>query len=575
MLNPSTLNFVRHFVRRYPARTLLLVFLLVLSGLSEGVGVVALLPLLELSGISGASQPSEVSIFLQGLLATLGVPPRLEILLGVIVLAMALKGGFRLLAMKQVGYTVAHVATDLRLTLIRALLRTRWSHYKNQPTGQFANALAAEANRASGGYQAAVNMFAAAIQALIYAAIAFWVSWSIALVAVVGGGVAVLALSRLVELSRSAAKTQAVLMRSLVGRFTDALQGIKPIKAMGREEHLQPLLETETHAINRAQEKQVIASEAVTASQEPILVLMMALVLYVALTYGDQSFGAVLVMGFLFYRLAGRIGVVQLSYQNITGGEGFFWSIQESITAAEAEEEPRTGDLEPRLEKGIVLDSVDFDYAGEPVLRKGSMEIPVRTFVALVGPSGAGKTTVADLIVRLYEPKGGEIRVDGVPLNEINLVAWRRAIGYVPQEMFLFHDTVFNNVSLGDPSITRDDVRAALRAAGAWDFIEALPEVMDTVLGERGSRISGGQRQRVAIARALASRPALLVLDEVTTALDPKTEASICETLAELAKSVTILSISHQPAMMAAAEIVYRLEDGRLKRREVPTGVGI
>ena len=152
--------------------------------------------------------------------------------------------------------------------------------------------------------------------------------------------------------------------------------------------------------------------------------------------------------------------------------------------------------------------------------------------------------------------------LDEVPLRDIDIRAWRGMIGYVPQETFLFHDTIMANVTLGDPAISHARVESALRRAEAWDFVAALPDGMDSEAGERGARLSGGQRQRIAIARALIRDPALLILDEATTALDPETEAGIAATLQRLAGKVTVLSISHQPAMKDAADIVYRIEGG-------------
>jgi ATP-binding cassette subfamily C protein len=216
------------------------------------------------------------------------------------------------------------------------------------------------------------------------------------------------------------------------------------------------------------------------------------------------------------------------------------------------------------LESGIELDAIQFSYGEHLVLDHASMTVPVGQFVAITGPSGAGKTTIADLIVGLNQPQKGDVLIDGVPLAEIDLAAWRGTIGYVPQEMFLFHDSVYSNVALSDPKISREDVRRALVAAGAWGFIDQLPGGLDHVLGERGSKLSGGQRQRIAIARALVHEPRLLVLDEITTALDPRTEAAICKTLGALRGQVTILSISHQPAMTEMADRVYRLDGGRL-----------
>jgi len=162
----------------------------------------------------------------------------------------------------------------------------------------------------------------------------------------------------------------------------------------------------------------------------------------------------------------------------------------------------------------------------------------------------------------LLHADSGTLLVDGIPLMELNMRSWRESIGYVPQETFLLHDSVFNNVALGDLEVSEADVVAALREAGAWTFVEELDEGVHTLVGERGGKLSGGQRQRIMIARALVHRPRLLIMDEATTALDPQSEAAICETLKNLRGAHTILAISHQPALLEAADRAYRLQDG-------------
>jgi ATP-binding cassette, subfamily C, bacterial len=345
---------------------------------------------------------------------------------------------------------------------------------------------------------------------------------------------------------------------------------------MGQETHVRPLLESETRELNLAQRRQVWASEAVTATQEPMLVILMSVVLYFALVASPHSLPTMLVMVFLFSRLAGRIGQAQVAYQGVTLGEAAFWSLRESIELAESQAEPHdAGQDPPPLESGIAVEDVSFGYGPEPVLSGATLQIPAGKLVALVGPSGAGKTTIADLIVGLYRPQRGRILIDGVPLERLDIARWRNRIGYVPQEMFLFHDTIFENLTLGDHSIDRAAVEEALIAAGAWDFISRLPQGLDTVMGERGARLSGGQRQRVAIARALVRKPSLLVLDEVTTALDPRTESEICATLRNLRGSVTILAISHQSALKESADLVYRLEGGKAYEERVAGVIAI
>jgi len=195
-------------------------------------------------------------------------------------------------------------------------------------------------------------------------------------------------------------------------------------------------------------------------------------------------------------------------------------------------------------------------------LRNVSLAIPAGGITAIVGASGAGKTTVIDLVTALLRPQEGEVFIDDLPLQRVDWRAWRRMMGYVPQDTVLLHDTIRNNVTLGDPELTETDAVAALRAAGIWDFVAAMPEGLETIVGERGGKLSGGQRQRVALARALAHRPRVLILDEATSALDPETEAAICRTLEELRGELTIVAISHQSPLVEVADRVYRMAAG-------------
>jgi ATP-binding cassette subfamily C protein len=153
-------------------------------------------------------------------------------------------------------------------------------------------------------------------------------------------------------------------------------------------------------------------------------------------------------------------------------------------------------------------------------------------------------------------------------LAEVNLKSWRRMIGYIPQETILLHDTVLNNVTLGDPDLSATDVQDALRAAGAWEFVNSMPQAMQSMVGERGGKLSGGQRQRIAIARALVHKPKLLILDEATSGLDPESEAAVCDTLQQLRGELTILAISHQSALVTIADKAYRIQDGKILQTE-------
>jgi ATP-binding cassette subfamily C protein len=281
-----------------------------------------------------------------------------------------------------------------------------------------------------------------------------------------------------------------------------------------------------------------------------------------------------LVLALMFYRILQRLNELQGQYQRMVVGEASFWSLMERIDEAESHREvAEAGQVAPRLRDEIRLEAVSFAYGEVPVLQELDLVIPAGTFMAILGESGSGKTTLADLVVGLLTPIGGRILVDGEDLAGLDMRSWRRQIGYVPQEMLLLNDSIRRNVTLGDGSFSDEDVEWALRHAGAWDFVSRLPEGPDAPVGEHGSMLSGGQRQRIAIARALVSRPTLLILDEVTTTLDPATEEEICETLAGLRGEATILSISHQPAVRRVADEAYVMSAGRLSPLDAAAAV--
>jgi subfamily B ATP-binding cassette protein MsbA len=225
----------------------------------------------------------------------------------------------------------------------------------------------------------------------------------------------------------------------------------------------------------------------------------------------------------------------------------------------------RPGEGEARFEREVVYDRVSFRYgAGDPVLSAVSFTLRKGQVVALVGPSGAGKTTLADLLPRFHDPTGGQILMDGVPLTRLTRRSIRSLLGVVSQDTVLLNDTVHANIVYGSPGATRTQVEAAAAAANAAGFIEQLPQGYDTLLGERGTRLSGGQRQRIAIARALLRDPPILILDEATSALDTESERLVQQAIDRLMRERTVLVIAHRLATVRDADEIVVLDAGRV-----------
>lgn len=573
------------FARAYPLRSAVALFALLVAGLAEGLGLTTLLPLFTTALDGGGSEAAGgLSIAGSGtdevvttVLGQVGLAPTLGVLVLIVVCGLLVKAGLMLWAHRQVGYTVAQVATDLRLALIRALLDSRWEFYLRQPVGTLANSVATEATRASQAYMFGAIMTAMLIQVLVYTTVALLVSWQATLIAIAAGSVCFMLLGRLVRSARKAGRRQTSLFRSLLAHLTDSLSSVKPLKAMGREGLADTLLQNETRQLNRALRREVFSKQALKSLQEPMIGALVAVGLYVALEFYGMSLSAVLVLTLLVARVLIQSTKLQQRYQEMMVCESAYWSLQASIDEARAHAEPEMGRRRMALRESIRLDNIRFAYRDDWILRGLSLTIPAGRLTTLTGASGGGKTTVVDLVIGLLRPQEGEVLIDGVPLVDLDIHEWRRGIGYVPQDTFLLHDTVLHNVTLGDPDLGEADAERALRHAGVWDSVAALPEGVHTIVGERGGRFSGGQRQRIAIARALAHRPQLLILDEATNALDRETEAAVCATLRSLRGTLTMIAISHQDAVIEAADCVYHLQDGvarllRDGRVDIPPG---
>ena len=557
------------FFRAYPWHAVIMLLALLFAGIAEGVGLSALLPLLSIAIKNSAGKsadsppPNEYEQRVIDVMHQLGIPPTIGVLLTIIVIVVTIKSVLLLIAKRQVGYTAAQVATDLRLEMLRVMMRSKWEYFIHQPIGRLTNRLATEAQRSSDSFVNGATVITFLVQAIIYGSVAVAVSWKATLVTLGVGGVIIGISHFLVRMTRRAGKKQTKLLISLLTQLTDTLQSVKPLKAMSKDHLADKVLATETSRLNNAFRKQVLSGALLQAAQEEMFTVVIAVSIFIALVKLGMPFPTVTVLVLVLGKMLSQLGKVQKQYQKMVVGESAFWSLKAAIAEARCVEEYLGEGATPTLTTGIRLDRVTFGYDPDrPVLSDLSLEIPHGKLTTLTGPSGSGKTTVVDLVIGLLKPQQGNVLIDNVALDKLDMRAWRRMIGYVPQETLLLHASIAHNVTLGDPALSEEDAIQALKNAGAWDFVTPLPEGIHSTVGERGTKFSGGQRQRIMIARALVHKPKLLILDEATSALDPENEAAIGKTMEDLRGTLTILAISHQTALVNAADCVYRLGNG-------------
>ncbi|HPF47556.1 MAG TPA: ABC transporter ATP-binding protein, partial [Emcibacteraceae bacterium] len=377
---------------------------------------------------------------------------------------------------------------------------------------------------------------------------------------IVVGSIAAFLFKSLIKTARKSGIEMAEFLQALVIRLHEALLGAKPLKAMGQESRFLSLLEKDIFAVNKSKKRQLVSNLLLQAFQEPLLIVLISSGLYWAYTYANYPIAELLLIAFLFYRLISQIGQVQAHYQKSTNVEGAVRSILKSLHSAEENNEVTTGEKQPSYKKGISFSDVSLSYDDNLILDRFKDKILPHKLSVIFGPSGVGKSTLLDSILGFIKPSSGQILIDDTPLEQLDIKKWRQMIGYVPQETFLFHDTILQNITLGDHDISKDDVIKALKTSNAWEFVEQIEDGLNHIVGERGGKLSGGQKQRLALARALVRKPDILILDEATTGLDKESENAILSSLKDMLKDTTIIAISHDPKILDIADHVIHLD---------------
>ena len=548
----------------------LVLLCLLIAGAFEAVSLSAMLPTATEFAGGPNDNSSGLNQFVTGTISALGLEPNLQTLIIIVVGAMAAKSILSFLAMTYAGYSEAVVSVNLRDRLLKALFAAKWAYFTSLRGGNIANTFSVNTTKAGRAYYLAAQTIALALQCVVYVTVAFFVSFKLALAGCAFGLLTTALLSGLIKLGRRAGYKQTDRTAELVAHLADALGNIKPIKTMDRQEHFLAYSTRKIKSLKRALINQAVAREGLYYGGDLLSALVIGAGVYMAGVYWHIPLPELVVVGVIFFQVTAIISKVQRRYQNMAAAESAYIRSHEQIEELERNFEKHSGGRTPTLERGIVFDNVSFAHGDNAVIRGASLEVPAGGITVLQGPSGAGKTTLIDLLLGLHRPDSGHVTIDGLPIEEVSLKAWRSMTGYVPQELSLLHGSVMTNIALGDADVSRQAVVGALKRAGAEALINELADGIDTDVGEMGSKLSGGQRQRISLARALVLNPKLLILDEVTSALDPETEQMICDSVAGLAGEYTIVVITHRPAWVAVATQLYTIEAGTVSRVPVP-----
>ncbi len=350
---------------------------------------------------------------------------------------------------------------------------------------------------------------------------------------------------------------------TLTGQFSENLAAAREVRAFSLETRETDRFATRSRTLLTLQLKIAKYAQALSPTIEVVSALGIAGTFLYAYHAGidRDDFLAVVTALYLCYEPIKKIGALN---NELKRGEASLARLEHVLQAPVDIADPATPVAVDRLRGDIAFEDVEFAYDGNVALAGVSAHIPPGTVCALVGPSGAGKTTFANLVPRFYQAQGGRVTIDGIDLRDLRLADLRRNIALVSQEPVLFNDTIYNNLLLGRPGASYDEVMAAAVDAHADEFIRALPQGYDTPVGERGALLSGGQKQRIALARAFLRNAPILILDEATSALDSESESAVQDALKKLVEGKTVLIIAHRFSTIRDASRILVFEKGRI-----------
>lgn len=571
---PGTLGKLRHlFSRRNKIQAAGLFVLMVIGSLLEviGIGAVPFFVGLIADPVRLTSIP-----MVDRAIAFLGIETQSALVIWgavFLVVVFAIKNAYRLFLIALQARFTHHRKVELQQRLLRAYLYGPYPYHLGQNSTRLLHTLDSEASRVINSsfspvltitMEALVLGMTAVLMLVVEPVISVAV---IAMLALVSGLYYRIVRPKLDHFAKTTQKHHRLQFKTV----QQGLHGIKDTKVLGREAYF--LDQFRTSAYVRARESRHLAVVQATPRMllESIVLVTILVVSAVLVAQGREPAQIVPVLALL------AVAAVRMipSFNTFVGALSSLKNAEPALDAVYRDLQ----ELEPQLVlpsrkdrslpfcKAIRFEDVWFRYPGapRPALAGLSLEIPRGSSVAFVGPSGAGKTTAADVLLGLLRPEQGRVTVDGVDIHT-DVRAWQRQIGYVPQHIYLIDDTVRRNVAFGlrDEEISDERVWEALEAAQLRSFVEELPDGLDTLIGERGVRFSGGQRQRVGIARALYHRPTLLVMDEATSALDNLTERYIVEALEQLRGEVTMIVIAHRLTTVERCDMLFMLNQGVL-----------
>ncbi len=536
------------------------------SALAQASSVLLLVPLLSAIGVH--TSPA-VAHRVDRVLEAFGITPTLGAILAVYVgITVVIQALGAIQGVLSTRYRMDFI-NGLRCDSYSAVGAAEWRHLLGIRRADLLAALTSNVPLVGGGVAALLGLAVSVVVVAAQLAASIQVSAISTGLALVSGLALVWVVWPLARRSRRLGAEMIIFNRAAMRAATAFLDALKLVKAYGREEAQEREYMTAVSQARNAQVSLAWANNLANAVQSALSALLLAITVYVAIRVEHVPSGSLLVVAVVFTKVVGQITSSQSNIQNIAQALPAFEEIEELLHSCMSAREGFGGRRRIGIGSGIELEDVRFTYPsarGErtQALAGVSLELPAGSTLALAGPSGAGKTTVADLVAGLMIPTAGRVTVGGQALTAERLAGWRQSVALVPQEPFMFHDSIAANLRFARPEARDGALWEALRTANADRFVTELPDGLETIVGDQGMRLSGGERQRLALARAVLRGPELLILDEATSSLDTENELAIRLALSELRGRTTMLLIAHRLSTVCEADTIAVLEHGEV-----------
>lgn len=547
----------------YRQRGFFLVCLFAFAGLLEGIVLLTLIPIFQ-SETPTASVNQKLFEWLEAL--NLNPDNLLYYSLAAFILIGLLSATVTVFSESALLRLKTRLEESLRKKLSKVLLRMNWTAFHSMRLGDINKAILLEPSRAAEGAWFFLSGVGALITAIFFSITALFISVKMTLITI--SFVAVLAIGyRIVEKKAlKYAQRWTAAGTSIGNHVSDIFGNLKFFRSTGSSFLAEKRINTIYDEHENFHFWTHVYNLIMRFAHNVLGILFLGSLLTFFLLSSKLPLAELVVLLAVFYRMVPRLRNVQEQFYQARTYQEWYLSWKERYDFVLSRQEQNSGTIKPSFEKSVQVQNLSFSYpkSNKPVLQEIDLTLEKSQCVALVGESGGGKSTLLDLLTGLLKPAHGHILLDGVPLNELDLEQWRSKIGLVIQESPIFHTTVLENIAWGFEDPDPESVKRCAQLAHAWEFIQTLPEGLNTVVGEKGGRFSVGQKQRIALARALYRNPSLLILDEATSALDGESEKIIQESLESLKGKFAIFMVAHRLKTVQIADRIIVLGEGRV-----------